>query len=52
MLDGSFPPIGTRIRGEMGGLWAPPIKLLTGYWFALNGEWLPAAARFTSGAGR
>src|SRR3954451_9201894 len=51
MLDGSFPPIGTRIRGEMGGVWAPPIKLLTGYWFALNGEWLPAAARFTSGAG-
>ena len=43
MLDGSFPPIGTRIRGEMGGVWAPPIKLLTGYWFALNGEWLPAA---------
>src|SRR5436190_22108860 len=51
MLDGSFPPIGTRIRGEMGGVWAPPIKLLTGYWFALNGEWLPAATCFTSGAG-
>jgi len=51
MLDGSFPPIGTRIRGEMGGVWAPPIKLLSGYWFALNGEWLPAATCFTSGAG-
>src|SRR5215212_4217758 len=51
MLDGSFPPIGTRIRGEMGGLWAPPIKLLTGYWLALNGDWLPAATCFTSGAG-
>src|SRR3954454_23787783 len=51
MLDGSFPPIGTRIRGEMGGVWAPPIKLLTGYWFALNGAWLPAATCFTSGAG-
>ena len=51
MLDGSFPPIGTRIRGEMGGLWAHPIKLLAGYWFALNGSWLPAAASFTSGAG-
>jgi hypothetical protein len=50
-LDGSFPPIGTRIRGEMGGVWAQPIKLLQGYWFALNGEWLPAATRFTSGAG-
>ena len=51
VLDGSFPPIGTRIRGEMGGVWAQPIKLLTGYWFALNGQWLPAATRFTSGAG-
>lgn len=51
MLDGSFPPIGTRIRGEMGGVWAHPIKLLTGYWFGLNGSWLPAATRFTSGAG-
>jgi hypothetical protein len=51
MLDGRFPPMGTRIRGEMGGIWAHPIKLLTGYWFALNGSWLPAAARFTSGAG-
>jgi hypothetical protein len=51
MLDGSFPPIGTRISGEMGGVWAQPIKLLSGYWFALNGEWLPAATQFTSGAG-
>src|SRR3954447_4053971 len=51
MLDGSFPSIGTRIRGEMGGVWAPPIKLLSGYWFALNGAWLPAATCFTSGAG-
>jgi hypothetical protein len=50
-LDGRFPPLGTRIRGEMGGVWAHPIKLLTGYWFALDGVWLPAAARFTSGAG-
>jgi hypothetical protein len=50
-LDGGFPPIGTRIRGEMGGVWAQPIKLLTGFWFALNGEWLPAATSFTSGAG-
>src|SRR5690349_1772451 len=27
MLDGSFAPIGTRIRGEMGGVWVQPIKL-------------------------
>jgi glycogen debranching enzyme len=51
MLDGGFPPIGTRIRGEMGGVWTHPIKLITGYWFAVNGSWLPAADRFTSGAG-
>jgi hypothetical protein len=51
MLDGSFLPIGTRIRGEMGGVWSQPIKLLQGFWFALNGEWLPGATRFTSGAG-
>src|SRR5689334_9412878 len=50
-LDGGFPPIGTRIRGEMGGVWAQPIKLLQGFWFALGGEWLPAATRFISGAG-
>src|SRR5689334_20041592 len=49
--DGGFPPIGTQIAGEMGGVWAHPIKLLTGYWFALDGEWLPPARRFTSGAG-
>ncbi|HEU5100762.1 MAG TPA: hypothetical protein VFU22_17155, partial [Roseiflexaceae bacterium] len=49
--DGSFPPQGTQITGEMGGVWAHPIKLLTGYWFALDGEWLPPAERFTSGAG-
>jgi glycogen debranching enzyme len=35
----------------MGGVWAHPIKLLDGYWFSLNGTWLPAAERFTTGAG-
>jgi glycogen debranching enzyme len=49
--DGSFPPLGTQIKGEMGGVWAHPIKLLTGYWFAVDGEWLPPAQRFISGAG-
>jgi glycogen debranching enzyme len=49
--DGGFPPLGTQIAGEMGGVWAPPIKLLTGYWFALDGAWLPPARRFTSGTG-
>lgn len=49
--DGSFPPMGWHIRGEMGGVWAHPIKLLDGYWFGLNGTWLPAAQSFTTGAG-
>ena len=49
--DGGFPPMGWHIRGEMGGIWAHPIKLLDGYWFSVNGRWLPAATRFASGAG-
>jgi glycogen debranching enzyme len=49
--DGRFPPLGTQIKGEMGGVWSHPIKLLTGYWFALDGAWLPPAQRFTSGMG-
>jgi hypothetical protein len=49
--DGGFPPMGWHIRGEMGGVWTHPIKLLDGYWFSVNGSWLPAAKRFTSGAG-
>ncbi len=49
--DGRFPPMGWHIRGEMGGVWAHPIKLLDGYWFALDDQWVPQASRFTTGAG-
>jgi glycogen debranching enzyme len=49
--DGSFAPMGWHIRGEMGGVWAHPIKLLDGYWFALDGTWLPEATRYTTGMG-
>src|SRR5918993_5473084 len=49
--DGRFPPMGWHIRGEMGGVWAHPIKLLDGYWFRLDDTWLPKASRFTTGAG-
>jgi glycogen debranching enzyme len=49
--DGRFPPMGWHIRGEMGGVWAHPIKLVDGYWFALNDTWLPAATEYTTGAG-
>ena len=29
--DGTFPDIGWHIKGEMGGLWAHPIKLIDGF---------------------
>ena len=29
--DGTFPAMGWHIKGEMGGLWAHPIKLLDGF---------------------
>ncbi|MCM4158028.1 glycogen debranching protein [Gramella sp. AN32] len=29
--DGSFPEIGWHIKGEMGGVWSHPIKLLDGF---------------------
>ena len=44
--------MGFHTRGEMGGIWAPPIKLLDGVWFGIDGEWLGPAQRFTSGRAR
>jgi hypothetical protein len=35
-LDGQFPDVGTHQPDEMGGVWAPPIKLLDGYWLGLR----------------
>src|SRR5205085_11907034 len=32
-------------------IWTPPIKLLDGLWFSVDGTWLPPAQRFTSGYG-
>lgn len=29
--DGSFPPLGWHIKGEMGGIWNHPIKLMNGF---------------------
>jgi hypothetical protein len=49
--DATYPATGWHIRGEMGGFWTPPIKLLDGIWFAVDGAWLPSAERFTSGHG-
>src|ERR671910_1508947 len=48
--DGRFPPMGWHIRGEMGGVWAHPIKLLDGYWFAIDGRY-PTADEYTTGIG-
>lgn len=46
LMDGSFAPMGWHIDGEMGGVWANAIKLFDGYWFAVDGQWLPRADRF------
>nr|MBA2769982.1 glycogen debranching protein [Sporichthyaceae bacterium] len=48
--DTLYPAAGWHIRGEMGGIWTPPIKLVDGVWFRLAGKWLgdPDGARATS----
>ena len=48
---GRFPASGWHIRGEMGGVWTPPLKLLDGIWFGIDGRWIGPATRFTSGFG-
>ncbi len=48
---GNFPAMGFHTRGEMGGIWTPPLKLLDGIWFGIDGRWLNDASRFTSGPG-
>jgi len=30
-VGGGFPPLGQHIRGEMGGYWYPPVKVLGGF---------------------
>ena len=37
-------PRGFHTRGEMGGFWTPPIKLLDGVWFGVDGPWLTGTA--------
>ena len=59
--DGSLVPsailnppkggIGWHITGQMGGVWAHPIKLIHDFQFFLNGSPLPAATKFVSGTG-
>ncbi len=35
-MNGAFPDLGHHLPGEMGGLWAPPIKLADGFWFGVT----------------
>lgn len=48
---GRYPAMGFHTRGEMGGVWSPPIKLLDGLWFGIDDEWIGPATKFTSGYG-
>ncbi|MDA0163348.1 hypothetical protein OM076_23940 [Solirubrobacter ginsenosidimutans] len=49
--DGGFYANGWHITGEMGGIWAPPLKLADGVWFGVDDAWVGAATKFTSGRG-
>ncbi len=48
---GRYPAMGFHTRGEMGGVWSPPIKLLDGLWFGIGDRWIGPAEKFTSGYG-
>jgi hypothetical protein len=48
---GRYPAMGFHTRGEMGGIWSPPIKLLDGIWFGIDDQWIGPATKFTSGYG-
>jgi hypothetical protein len=52
--SGLYPASGWHVRGEMAGFWTPPVKLLDGMWFAVDGAWLGddiATTRYTNGYG-
>src|SRR5690349_22009170 len=49
--DGRFYANGWHITGEMGGVWAPPLKLADGVWFGIDGTWIGRATKFVSGWG-
>ena len=49
--DGRWYANGWHISGEMGGVWAPPLKLVDGVWFGVDDQWAGKATRFTSGHG-
>jgi hypothetical protein len=49
--DGRFYANGWHTTGEMGGVITPPLKLLDGVWFGIDGQWIGQATKFTSGWG-
>jgi hypothetical protein len=49
--DGGFYANGWHSTGEMGGVWAPPLKLVDGVWFGIDDQWIGAATKFFSGWG-
>ena len=49
--DGRFYANGWHTTGEMGGVWAPPLKLVDGVWFGIDDQWVGQATKFTSGWG-
>jgi len=50
--NGNFPDLGSHVKGEMGGLWMPPVKLVDGFWLKISddqaktGVWLKEAREF------
>jgi hypothetical protein len=50
--NGNFPDLGGHVKGEMGGLWMPPVKLMDGFWVKLSDAntrseaWLKEASAF------
>src|SRR5438067_13567848 len=38
--DGRFYANGWHSTGEMGGVITPPLKLLDGVWFGIDGQWV------------
>ena len=49
--DGRFYANGWHTTGEMGGIVTPPLKLLDSVSFGIDGAWIGAATKFTSGWG-
>jgi hypothetical protein len=49
--NGRFYANGWHISGEMGGVWAPPLKLVDGVWFGIGDSWVGPATTFSSGWG-